>query len=120
MLILANKNRPEICITSLCGNPFSTSHGFGEVKSALHNSNHFLLCKDLLWAETFCKDALDAHNMESVLGIQVIGRMIYFYILLLPANEVYVLLELGKVQIPKKPARLTEITNRRSSFVSRC
>ncbi|ORX48778.1 hypothetical protein DM01DRAFT_260139 [Hesseltinella vesiculosa] len=94
------KNRPDICITSLHGRRLSISHGFGEVKSAAFESNHFFLCKDLLRVATFCKDALDAGNMEAVLGIQAIGRDIYFYVLLLPTNGVYVFLELGKVQVP--------------------
>lgn len=106
---LAIRNRPDICITSLCGSRFSINHGFGEVKSAAHDSNHFLLCKDLLRVATFCKDALDTHNMEAVLGIQAIGREIYFYILLLPANGVYVFLELGKVQVPNNLRDLTKL-----------
>lgn len=101
---------PDICITSLCGSRFSTNHGFGEVKSAAYESNHFLLCKDLLLVATFfCKDVLDTHNMEAVLGIQAIGRDIYFYILLLPANGVYVFHELGKVLIPNNLQDLTKL-----------
>jgi hypothetical protein len=106
---LASKDRPDICITSLCGSRFSTNHGFGEVKSAAYDSNHFLLCKDLLRVATFCKDALATHNMEAVLGIQTIVRVIYFYILLLPANGVYVFLELGKVQVPNNLQDLTKL-----------
>ncbi|KAI7869716.1 hypothetical protein BDF14DRAFT_1874121 [Spinellus fusiger] len=106
---LVNKNRPDICITSLCSSQFSTNHGFGEVKSAAYDSNHFLLCKDLLRVAIFCKDALDTHNMEAVLGIQAIGRVIYFYILMLPANGVYVFLELGKVQVPNNVQDLTKL-----------
>jgi hypothetical protein len=58
---------------------------------------------------TFCKDALDTQNMEAVLGIQAIGRAIYFYILLLPANGTYVFLELGKGQIPNSLQDLTKL-----------
>ncbi|CEG81443.1 hypothetical protein RMATCC62417_15648 [Rhizopus microsporus] len=85
---LATKSRPDICTASVCGSRFSTNHGLGEVKSAAYDSSHFLLCKDLLRVATFCKDALDAHSMEDVLEFQAIGRVIYFYILLLPANGV--------------------------------
>ncbi|KAI8992441.1 hypothetical protein BDB01DRAFT_778454 [Pilobolus umbonatus] len=106
---LANKSRPDICITSLCGSRFSTSHGFGEVKSAAHDSNHFLLCKDLLRVATFCKDALDTQNMKAVLGIQVVGRTICFYILLLPAKGLYIFLELGKINIPSSLQDLTKL-----------
>jgi hypothetical protein len=106
---LANKIRPDICITSLCGSRFSTSHGFGEMKSAAYESNHFFLCKNLLRVATFSKDALDTQNMEAVLGIQAIDRAIYFYILLFPTNGVYMFLELGKVQIPNSLLYLTKL-----------
>ncbi|KAI9027592.1 hypothetical protein CLU79DRAFT_686550, partial [Phycomyces nitens] len=96
-ITLEAKNRPEICITSLYGSRFSTNHGFGDINWTfiLHNQptmchNNFLLCSDLLRVATFCKDALDAHNMEGVLVIQANGRVIYFYILLLSVNGVYV------------------------------
>lgn len=96
---LATKNRPDIYITSFCGSQFSINHGSGEVKLAAYDSNYFFLCKALLRVAIFCKDALDTHTMEAVLGFQAIGWVIYFYILLLPVNGVYVFLELGKVQI---------------------
>lgn len=47
--------------------------------------------------------------MEAVLGIQVIGRIVSFYTLLLPANGIYVFLELGKVQIPNNLQDLTKL-----------
>ncbi|EIE83941.1 hypothetical protein G6F46_003980 [Rhizopus delemar] len=106
---LATKNQPDICITSLCGSRSSTNHGFGEVKSAAYDKNHFLLCKDLLRVATFCKDAFDTQNMEAVLRIQAIGRAINFYILLLPANGVYVFIELGKVEIPNNVQGLMKL-----------
>ncbi|KAG1038497.1 hypothetical protein G6F43_012681 [Rhizopus delemar] len=47
--------------------------------------------------------------MEAILGIQAIGRAITFYILLLPANGVYVFIELGKVEIPNNVQDLTKL-----------
>ncbi|CEG81906.1 hypothetical protein RMATCC62417_16048 [Rhizopus microsporus] len=83
---LTNKTRPNICITRLCGSRFSTNHGFGEVKSAAYNSNHFLLCKDFF-----------------------MGQKGYLYILLLPTNGMYMSLELGKVQVPNSLQDLAKL-----------
>ncbi|KAI9494337.1 hypothetical protein BDB00DRAFT_762070 [Zychaea mexicana] len=109
---LVNKNRPDICITSLYASRFTINHGFGEVKSAAFDSNHFLLCKDLLQVATFCKDAMDTHNIETVNGIQaidVVSDRDVFYILLLPANGIYVFLELGNVQMRNNLQDLTKL-----------
>ncbi|KAI9483107.1 MAG: hypothetical protein EXX96DRAFT_599675 [Benjaminiella poitrasii] len=60
--------RPDLTITSLKGVNWSTSHGYGEVKSVYHEANNFLLSKDLIRVAIFCKNALNAHNLEGVLG----------------------------------------------------
>ncbi|KAI8096338.1 uncharacterized protein BX664DRAFT_382794 [Halteromyces radiatus] len=93
-------NRPDICITRLHGVKWTSNHGFGEAKSASHGDNHFLICQDLLRTAIFCKNALDTQNMEGVLGLQIIGRMITFYVLVLPSTGLYVMYELEKIKIP--------------------
>jgi hypothetical protein len=56
--------------------------------------------------------------MEAVLGIQVTGRNVYFSILLLPTNGVYMFLELGKVQIPNSLQYLAKLTMDAPLFVT--
>ncbi|KAG0193445.1 hypothetical protein DFQ28_005263 [Apophysomyces sp. BC1034] len=56
--------------------------------------------KDLLRIAIFCKKALDTQNMEGVLGLQLIGRTITFYVLVLPSTGLYVMRELAKIKIP--------------------
>ncbi|KAG0173873.1 hypothetical protein DFQ29_007687 [Apophysomyces sp. BC1021] len=92
--------RPDITITSLKGVKWSTSHGYGEIESACHEANNFLLSKDLIRVAIFCKNALDAQNLEGILGLQIIGRSITFYLLVLPSKGLYVMYELGTLQLP--------------------
>ncbi|KAI9016361.1 hypothetical protein CLU79DRAFT_805338 [Phycomyces nitens] len=72
---------PDLTITSLNGVKWSTSHGYCEVKSAYHETNNFF---DQIRVAKFCKNALDAQNMEGILGLEIIGRSITFYLLVLP------------------------------------
>ncbi|SAL99042.1 hypothetical protein [Absidia glauca] len=92
--------RPDICVTRLHGSTWVSNQGFGEVKSAIQGGNNHSICRDLLRVGMFCKDALDAQNMEGVLGIQVIGRMVTFYVLVLPSTGLYVMYELETIRIP--------------------
>lgn len=59
---------------------WKSTHGYGEAKSASQSNNSYLVCQDLLRIAIFCKNAFDVHNMEGVLGQQVIGRTITFYV----------------------------------------
>ncbi|CAO3601329.1 unnamed protein product [Absidia cylindrospora] len=80
--------RPDLCI----GSNWNMDCGFGEAKSAHQGNSNYLVCKDLLRIGMFCKNGLDERSMEGVLGIQVIGRSITFYL--------YVMRELAIAQIP--------------------
>lgn len=102
-------NHPDLCLSSLHGVKWKATHGYGEAKSASQGNNNFLICQDLLRIAIFCKNALDAQNMESVLGIQVIGRIITFYILVLPSTSLYVMRELAKIKVPDCLDDLTKL-----------
>jgi hypothetical protein len=91
--------RPDLTITSLKGVKWSTSHGYGEVKPVYHEANNFLLSNDLIRVAIFCKNALDAQNLEGILGLQIIGRSITFYLLVFPSEGLYVMYELGTLQL---------------------
>ncbi|OAD77796.1 C2H2-type zinc finger transcription factor [Phycomyces blakesleeanus NRRL 1555(-)] len=101
--------RPDICISRLHGMTWASNHGYGEVKSAAQGGNNYSICRDLLRVGIFCKNALDTHNMEGVLGLQVIGRMVTFYVLVLPSTGLYVMYELEKIKIPSCLDDLTKL-----------
>jgi hypothetical protein len=92
-------SRPDLCVTSLISDKWNTNHAYGKVKSAEGGAN-YLVCYDLVEVGTLCKDGLDGQAMDGILGIQVAGRTIAFYLATLPFDGVYVMLELTKMEIP--------------------
>ncbi|KAI9496812.1 hypothetical protein BDB00DRAFT_757786, partial [Zychaea mexicana] len=72
----------------------ASNHGYGEAKSAAQDGNNHSICRDL-----FCKNALDAQNMKGVLGLQILGRMVTFHVLILPSTGLYVMCKLVKMKI---------------------
>lgn len=101
--------RPDLTISSLHGMKWKTTYGYGEAKSAAQGTNNFLICQDLLRVAILCKDALDLQNMEGVLGLQVIGRTITFYVVVLPATGLYVMRKLAKIKVPDCLDDLTKL-----------
>ncbi|KAI8886245.1 hypothetical protein K501DRAFT_310081 [Backusella circina FSU 941] len=67
--------RPDLCITRLQG---------------VKRSSSLVICRDLLRVAMFCKDVLDSQKMVGVLGIQIVGRTITFYVLVLPSSGLYI------------------------------
>ena len=55
------------------------------------------------------KNALDAQNLENILGLQIIGRSIIFYLLVLPSEGLYVMYELGTLQLPNNLCDLRKL-----------
>ncbi|KAG0169175.1 hypothetical protein DFQ29_009869 [Apophysomyces sp. BC1021] len=94
------KHRPDMCITKSCELKWNSSHGYREAKPACQGNNHYLVCRDLVQVAAFCRNAMDSQDMKGVLGIQVVGRTITFYVLVLPATGLYIMLELTKIKIP--------------------
>ncbi|ORX55564.1 hypothetical protein DM01DRAFT_1382712 [Hesseltinella vesiculosa] len=101
--------RPDLTITSLKGVKWTTSHGYGEAKSACHEANNFVLSKDLIRVAMFCKNALDEQNLDGILGLQIIGRRITFYLLVLPSQGLYVMYELGTLELPNSLCGLRKL-----------
>ncbi|KAG0168491.1 hypothetical protein DFQ29_010133 [Apophysomyces sp. BC1021] len=73
-------------------------HGDRAAKQAEYR--HVLWC-DLLKVAAFCKDALGKQNFDSILGIQIVGRTITFYVLLLPSMRLYTMLRLAEIKLPE-------------------
>lgn len=91
--------RPDLCVSRLNDTTGSSTHGYGEAKLAVQGSNNFSICRDLLHVGILCNNALDSQNMEGVLGLQVVGRTVTFYILILPSTGLYLMYELENFNI---------------------
>ncbi|KAI8393654.1 uncharacterized protein BYT42DRAFT_488769 [Radiomyces spectabilis] len=108
----STRSRPDVCVTRSCGVKWTGSLAYGEAKPAVHGCDHFGLCRDLIKVAIFCKEALDSQLFEGILGIQIIGRTVVFYVLTLPAQSLYTLISIAKIQIPDSiqnlPALITE------------
>ncbi|KAG1468214.1 hypothetical protein G6F56_003967 [Rhizopus delemar] len=101
--------RPDIAITRLQGVRWRYNLGFGEAKPAQPDSNHFAICKDLLRVGVFCKNSIDSQNMDGVMGLQIVGRTITFYVMVLPATGIYGMYELGEIQVPSSVADIPKL-----------
>jgi hypothetical protein len=110
---LSNNMRPDLSITKTVGLKWSRSLGYGEAKPAARESDHYLVCQDLIKVVLFCKDSLDEHLMDGVLGIHIVGRTISFYVLVLPAIATYVMYLLAEIKVPDSiqglPSLITEL-----------
>ncbi|RCH90832.1 hypothetical protein CU097_012609, partial [Rhizopus azygosporus] len=69
---------------------WSTSHEYGEAKSAIQEIKNILVYQDLIQVAIFCKNAFNTQILDNILGLQIAGRKIAFYILALPSTGVYI------------------------------
>ncbi|KAL0090549.1 hypothetical protein J3Q64DRAFT_1832217 [Phycomyces blakesleeanus] len=99
----------DIYIRRLHGMTRASNYGYGRAKPAAQGGNNYSICLGLLCVGIFCKNALDAQNMEGVLGLQVIGRMVTLYVLVFPSTGLYVMYELEKIKIPSCLDNLTKL-----------
>ncbi|KAG1472824.1 hypothetical protein G6F56_001308 [Rhizopus delemar] len=111
-----SRNRPDICITKLCGGKRDVSRGYGEVKPATQTQNHYLICKYLYKIAEFCKNSVNT-QLGGSLGIQTIGRDIKFYLMSLPANNVHVLLQLAEIKVPDSLQKLSQLVTEIASVL---
>lgn len=101
--------RPDLCITKSCGVKWDADCGYGEAKPAARDSDHYLVCMDLVRVTVFSKKTLNKQSLDGVLGIQIVGRTLMFYVLLLPEEGVYTLLQLAEVKIPDSLQSLSHL-----------
>jgi hypothetical protein len=76
--------------------------GFGEIKCHGEADNKHAIGKDLLRLGIFAKNAIDTHNLDSILVFQAIGRRVFFYIVTLENAVMYVIFEIGEVEAPAR------------------
>ncbi|KAI9006738.1 hypothetical protein CLU79DRAFT_779276 [Phycomyces nitens] len=101
--------RPDLCITKSLDHKWHHDSGFGEAKTAKMGESMYLVCKDLWRITIFCKDTMDSQNMQGIIGIQILGRLITFYVMVLPATGLYVMLELAELKIPDSLEELPKL-----------
>lgn len=97
---LSNNTRPDLTITETAGLKWARSIGYREPKPAAGGSDHYLVCQDLIKVVLFCKNPLDEHLMEGILGIHIVGRTIWFYVVVLLAIATYAMYLLAETKAP--------------------
>lgn len=100
--IIVNNERPDACISVLDGSNWGSTRGFSEAKCHSQAENKYLLAKDLVRLGIFSKNSIDVSNMKGVLAMQVIGRRVFFYIVTLMYDGMYIMYEIGQLLIPDK------------------
>ncbi|RIB03195.1 hypothetical protein C2G38_1929899, partial [Gigaspora rosea] len=105
--------QPDAIINKIDQLSWSLSKGHGEAKVQEEMNNLYLLCTDLIRISIFNKDAIDFYNMNCMLGFQVVGHHITFYLTTLLCDALYVMAEVGHVDVPMSleqvPAFLTSL-----------
>ncbi|CEI92715.1 hypothetical protein RMCBS344292_06968 [Rhizopus microsporus] len=64
------------------------------------------------------KEALNKQYLDGALGIQIVGQTLVFYVLLLPAEGIYTLLQLVDVKIPDSLQSLSHLVMDVSNILS--
>ncbi|KAF7722096.1 hypothetical protein EC973_003711 [Apophysomyces ossiformis] len=95
-----DSSRPDCYLVSIQESMSSCSLGFGEVKPSAHEKNSALLAADLIRTAMFCKNAIDVHQMDAVLGFQAKGPKVTFYLCVLKDGGIYQFGELLCVDLP--------------------
>ncbi|KAI8375948.1 uncharacterized protein BYT42DRAFT_498970 [Radiomyces spectabilis] len=90
---------PDLCITGCYSVKWNPTFGYDEAKAVIQAEDHHSVCCYLLKLAVFCKNALDNQNFDGIMGIQIVGRPIPFYVLL-PAMRLYIKLKLAEIKLP--------------------
>ncbi|CAO3623870.1 unnamed protein product [Cunninghamella blakesleeana] len=98
--ISISQRRPDSLINSLNDLHVGKSLGFGEVKAKYQSSNNFAIAKDLIRLGVFSKNGIDVGKLNGVITFQAAGLQVTFYITMLVANGLYMMLEIGYLKLP--------------------
>ncbi|CAG8515579.1 10438_t:CDS:2 [Paraglomus occultum] len=105
--------QPDAIISNVDQLSWGSSRGHGEAKVQEEVDNLYSLCTDLIWIAVFNKDAIDFYNKDCMLGFQVIGSHITFYLSTLLYDSLYVMVEIGHLNVPMSleqlPAFITSL-----------
>jgi hypothetical protein len=92
--------QPDAVICDIDQLSWGSSLGHGEAKIEEEKTNIYSLCADLIRVAVFNKDAIDAYNRNCVIGFQVVGQHITFYLTTLLYDGLYVMVEVSHLDIP--------------------
>ncbi|CAI2192833.1 15230_t:CDS:10, partial [Funneliformis geosporum] len=110
---IGRAKQPDAIINEIDQLSWGLSKGHGEAKVQEEANNLYLLCTDLIRIAVFNKDAIDFYNMNCMLGFQVVGQHITFYLTTLLCDALYVMVEVSHVDAPMSleevPAFLTSL-----------
>ncbi|SAM09775.1 hypothetical protein [Absidia glauca] len=125
--ISISKRRPDASVDHAEGNHLQQTFGFGEVKSHSETKNHHAVSMDLIRLSVFSKNATDLGNLKGVLSFQAIGNQVTFYITKLLSDGLYVMLEIGHIEVPRSLrelasylAHLDDVLNLVHAFHNEC
>ncbi|CEG65037.1 hypothetical protein RMATCC62417_01907 [Rhizopus microsporus] len=113
-----NNGCPDLCITKPRGVKWGADCGYGEAKPAVRDNDHYLVCMNLIRMAVLSKEALNKQYLDGALGIQIVGQTLLFYVLLLPAEGIYTLLQLVDVKIPDSLQSLSHLVMDVSNILS--
>ncbi|KAF7730280.1 hypothetical protein EC973_002523 [Apophysomyces ossiformis] len=74
--------------------------GFGEVKSESRSRNHRHVNFELVYLGIFAKNAIDNDSLTGTIAIHVVGTHACFYLVKLKADGLYIMIELGSMNVP--------------------
>ncbi|KAG1645846.1 hypothetical protein G6F44_001416 [Rhizopus delemar] len=94
------KFRPDAVISEKPQLKFGSSVGYGEAK-AQQGCYSKLLCLDMLRLAIFTKNAIDVSKLDGVLGFQIHGFNITFYINQVTAKGIYTFKEIAHIRFPQ-------------------
>ncbi|CAO3601455.1 unnamed protein product [Absidia cylindrospora] len=101
--IYISKRRPDATIDHFEGDSvcLHQTYAFGEVKRRGEVGNHHAISKDLIRLGVFSKNVIDAGSLKGVLTFQAVGHQVTFYISQLLSDGLYVMLEIGRIEVPR-------------------
>ncbi|RUS31904.1 hypothetical protein BC938DRAFT_476785 [Jimgerdemannia flammicorona] len=93
--LTSRARQPDAIINNIDQLSWGPSRGHGEAKVQEEANNLYNLCADLIRVAVFNKDGIDFYNVQCMLGFQVVGQHISFYLTTLLYDGLYVMTEIG-------------------------
>ncbi|ORX43203.1 hypothetical protein DM01DRAFT_318275 [Hesseltinella vesiculosa] len=112
----ANNNRPDYKVDVYNAYQYAYTNVYGEVKPS-KNISSSLLAHDFCRVAVFCKDACDQLKLDHVIGFQVTGPTIIWFVMHLKYDKVYTFTEITAIDIPMKKSELLNLVGRLDDLV---
>ncbi|CAO3613230.1 unnamed protein product [Cunninghamella echinulata] len=106
----SNKNRPDYKVDIYESYNYAYTTVIGEIKSSICSSS--LLINDFYRIGIYCKEAIDKHNLDTVLGFQAAGPSITWFGMNMNHKNLYIFNEITSIKIPIKKSEIMMILGR--------